>query len=97
MGAGLVCPRIAPVDGFDGHLAGEGRSVRLPGRDLALAALARGGRGVKALPDGLVDGLDVEAEQGADAGAAADGPRWATWSILCLCRQIARTRSIWIS
>ena len=29
--------------------------------------------------------------------AAADGPRWATWSILCLCRLIARTRSIWIS
>jgi hypothetical protein len=25
--------------------------------------------------------------------AAADGPRCATWSILCLCRLIARTRS----
>ena len=29
--------------------------------------------------------------------AAAEGPRWATWSILCLCSEIARTRSIWIS
>ena len=28
--------------------------------------------------------------------AAALGPRWATWSILCSCRQMARTRSIWI-
>ena len=29
--------------------------------------------------------------------AAADGPRWATWSILCLCRQMALTRLTWIS
>ena len=29
--------------------------------------------------------------------AAADGPRWATWSILCLCRQIDFTRSTWTS
>ena len=29
--------------------------------------------------------------------AAAEGPRWATWSILCWCRLIALTRSTWIS
>ncbi|MDI2036360.1 hypothetical protein PJL15_03496 [Paenarthrobacter nitroguajacolicus] len=29
--------------------------------------------------------------------AAAEGPRWATWSILCLCRQMALTRFTWIS
>ena len=29
--------------------------------------------------------------------AAAEGQRWAMWSTLCSCRQIAFTRSIWIS
>ncbi|CPU66340.1 Uncharacterised protein [Mycobacteroides abscessus] len=29
--------------------------------------------------------------------AAADGPRCATWSILCRCRLIARTRATWTS
>ncbi len=28
---------------------------------------------------------------------AADGPRWATWSMRCSCRQMARTRATWIS
>ena len=56
------------VRGLDGHLAGEGRGVGLPGGDLALAGLAGGGGGVQCLADGLEDGLDVEAQQGADAG-----------------------------
>ena len=56
------------VDGLDGHLAGEGRGEGLPGGDLALAGLAGGGGGVQGLADGLVDGLGVQLEQGADAG-----------------------------
>ena len=72
------------------------RGVRLPRGDLALARLARRRGRVQRLADGLEDRLLVEAEERADA-AAADGPRWATWSILCACSEIAFTRSIWIS
>ena len=65
-GAGLAAHRA--VDGFDGHLPGEGGCVRLPRGDLALARLAGGGGGVERLTDRLVDRLLVEVEQGADAG-----------------------------
>jgi hypothetical protein len=41
--------------------------VSLPRRDLALATLTRRGRSVQTLTNGLVDRLDVETEQGADA------------------------------
>ena len=64
--AGLAAHRA--VDGLDGHLAGEGRGVRLPRRDLALAGLSRRGRGVQCLADSLVDRLDIEAEHRADSG-----------------------------
>ena len=84
--AGLAAHRA--VHRLDRHLAGEGRGVRLPGGDLALAGLAGGGGGVQRLPDRLEDRLGRRPEQRADAGRG-DGPRWATWSILCLCRQIA--------
>ena len=63
---GLAAHRA--VDRLDGHLAGERRGVRLPRRDLALARLARRGGGVQRLADGLVDRLDVEAEERSDAG-----------------------------
>ena len=56
------------VHRFDGHLPGEGRGVGFPGGDLALAGLAGCGGGVQRLAHGLEDGLDVEAQQGADAG-----------------------------
>ena len=56
------------VHGFDGHFAGERRGVGLPGGDFTLAGLAGGGGGVQRLAYGLEDGLDVQAQQRADAG-----------------------------
>ena len=55
------------VHGLDGHLAGECRGGGFPGGDQALAGLAGGGGGVQRLADGLVDGVHVQAEHGADA------------------------------
>ena len=56
------------VDGFDGHLAGEGRSVGLPRRDLTLARLTGRGGHVQCLLDGLEGDLGGQVEQCADAG-----------------------------
>src|SRR6185437_6321378 len=56
------------VHGLDGHLAGERGGVGLPGGDFALAGLACGGGGVQGLADRLEDCLDIQAQQGADAG-----------------------------
>jgi hypothetical protein len=41
--------------------------------------------------------VSVSSPRSVPMPAAADGPRCATWSILCLCRLIVRTRSTWIS
>src|SRR5690606_12741817 len=57
----------------NGHLASECRGVSLPSGDLTLARLAGGGGGVQSLANGLEDGFDIQAQQGADAG----GSRWA--------------------
>jgi hypothetical protein len=57
------------VDGLDGHLAGEGRCVGLPGRDLALARLAGRRRHVQGLLDGLEGDLGGQVQHGADAGS----------------------------
>ena len=45
------------IDRFDRHLAGEGRRIGLPARNLALARLARGGGDVQRLLHGLIDRL----------------------------------------
>ncbi len=64
------------IDGLDRHLAGKGRRVGLPARDLALARLARRRGDVQRLLHRLVDGLDRQAERRADAGGGGR-PRWA--------------------
>ena len=77
------------VDRLDGHLARERGGVRLPRGDLALAATGAW-RWWCAAP-GRWPGRSSPASRPSSVPmpAAADGPRWATWSILCLCRQIA--------
>ena len=57
-----------PVDGFDCHLAREGRRIGLPARNLALARLARRRRHMQCLLHRLVDDLHRQAERRADAG-----------------------------
>ena len=56
------------IDGFDGHLAREGRRIGLPARDLALARLPRRRGDVKRLLHRLIDRLGRQSEQRADAG-----------------------------
>ena len=81
---------------LDRELAGVRGRIGLPRADLALARLARGAAHVHRLLHRLVDHVLLQAEQRADAGGLA-GQRWVMWSILCLCSEIARTRSMWIS
>jgi hypothetical protein len=60
------------VNSLHGELAGMARGIGLPGADLALAALAGGGRHMQRLLDGLVDDVGRQAQQRADAS----GGRW---------------------
>src|SRR5699024_1252676 len=83
------------VNGLDAHLPRTGWRVCLPAGAPALAGLAGRGRGVQRLADGL-EVCSGSSDSRAPRPAATPGPRWATWSILCLCRQIPFTRLTWV-
>ena len=113
LGANLSCwagPPEAAVRVALGRLGAEGLGLRAVSRFwrtpahpagsgpdyVNAAAVVAATAAAVGTPAAAITSLE-KALDPSSCAAAADGPRCATWSILCLCRQIAFTRSTWIS